>query len=87
MDEAMRNLRASLNRAQRKSLNSKYTNTNHKKFNEHTAILAGDGLLNYAYLVISEDLKNKALAYATKKGQRSGRVAYDFFRANKIGLI
>ena len=29
--------------------------TNHKKFNEHTAILAGDGLLNYAYLVISED--------------------------------
>lgn len=32
--------------------------TNHKKFNEHTAILAGDGLLNYAYLVISEDLKN-----------------------------
>ena len=36
---------------------------------------------------LSEDLKNKALAYATKKGQRSGRVAYDFFRANKIGLI
>lgn len=30
--------------------------TNHKKFNEHTAILAGDGLLNYAYLVLSEDL-------------------------------
>lgn len=46
--------------------------TNHKKFNEHTAILAGDGLLNYAYLVISEDLKktkdikekeNKLLAF------------------------
>ena len=32
--------------------------TNHKKFNESTAILAGDGLLNYAYIVISEDLKN-----------------------------
>ena len=32
--------------------------TNHKKFNEPTAILAGDGLLNYAYIVISEDLKN-----------------------------
>ena len=32
--------------------------TNHKKFNEATAILAGDGLLNYAYIVISEDLKN-----------------------------
>lgn len=31
--------------------------TNHKQFNEATAILAGDGLLNYAYIVISEDLK------------------------------
>lgn len=28
----------------------------HKKFNEATAILAGDGLLNQAYIVISEDL-------------------------------
>lgn len=32
--------------------------TNHKKFNEATAILAGDGLLNMAYLVISKDLKS-----------------------------
>ena len=32
--------------------------TNHKKYNEATAILAGDGLLNNAYIVISEDLKN-----------------------------
>lgn len=32
--------------------------TNHKKFNEATAILAGDGLLNYAYMVISDDFKN-----------------------------
>ena len=31
--------------------------TNHKKYNEATAILAGDGLLNNAYIVISEDLK------------------------------
>ena len=31
--------------------------TNHKKFNEATAILAGDGLFNYAYIVISNDLK------------------------------
>ena len=31
--------------------------TNHKQFNEATAILAGDGLLNQAYIVISEDLK------------------------------
>ena len=32
--------------------------TNHKKYNEATAILAGDGLLNQAYIVISEDLKS-----------------------------
>lgn len=31
--------------------------TNHKKFNEATAILAGDALLNNAYIVISDDLK------------------------------
>ena len=30
--------------------------TNHKKFNEATAILAGDSLLNNAYIVISNDL-------------------------------
>ena len=33
--------------------------TNHKKFNEATAILAGDGLLNNAYIVMSKDLKNR----------------------------
>ena len=32
--------------------------TNHKKFNEATAILAGDGLLNQAYIVISKNLLN-----------------------------
>ncbi|MBP3800589.1 MAG: polyprenyl synthetase family protein [Clostridia bacterium] len=32
--------------------------TNHKQFNEATAVLAGDGLLNNAYIVIIEDLKN-----------------------------
>ena len=32
--------------------------TNHKKFNEATAILAGDSLLNNAYQVISNDLIN-----------------------------
>lgn len=32
--------------------------TNHKKFDEATAILAGDGLLNDAYIVISQDLIN-----------------------------
>lgn len=33
--------------------------TNHKKFNEATAILAGDTLLNTAYNVISKDLLNE----------------------------
>ena len=35
--------------------------TNHKKFNESTAILAGDELLNNGYLVISNDLKNSKI--------------------------
>ena len=34
--------------------------TNHKKYNEATAILAGDGLLNNAYIVISKDLKESS---------------------------
>lgn len=32
--------------------------TNHKKYNEATAILAGDGLLNNAYIVLSQNLKD-----------------------------
>ena len=40
--------------------------TNHKKFNEATAILAGDGLLNYAYNVISKQLKTKSENYKQK---------------------
>lgn len=32
--------------------------TNHKQFNEATAILAGNGLLNSGYITISNDLKN-----------------------------
>lgn len=34
--------------------------TNHKQFNEATAILAGDGLLTNAFIVISNDLKESA---------------------------
>lgn len=34
--------------------------TNHKQFNEATAILAGDGLLNEAYITISKDLKKSS---------------------------
>ena len=33
--------------------------TNHKQFNEATAILAGDGLLNNSYMVISKDLREE----------------------------
>lgn len=32
--------------------------TNHKVFGESTAILAGDGLLNFAYRVVAEDMQN-----------------------------
>ena len=41
--------------------------TNHKKFNEATAILAGDSLLNNAYMVISNELKNTQDKYELKK--------------------
>ena len=41
--------------------------SNHKKFNESTAILAGDGLLNNAYMVISEDLKKRNTDNLEKK--------------------
>ena len=41
--------------------------TNHKAFNEPTAILAGDGLLNQAYMVISDDLKNSNLEELKEK--------------------
>ena len=42
--------------------------TNHKKYNEATAILAGDGLLNLAYEVIIKDLlKSNKLDEQTNK--------------------
>ncbi len=41
--------------------------TNHKKFNEATAILAGDGLLNNAYRVISKYLENSSKEDLPKK--------------------
>ncbi len=43
--------------------------TNHKQFNEATAILAGDGLLNNAYIVISKDLKNSKKEDLSRKIQ------------------
>ena len=41
--------------------------TNHKKFNEATALLAGDGLLNNAYIVISKNLQNSTSEDIEKK--------------------
>lgn len=41
--------------------------TNHKQFNEATAILAGDALLNNAYIVISEDLLHSSEEELPKK--------------------
>ena len=41
--------------------------TNHKKFGESTAILAGDALLNNAYITISEDLKKSSEEDLTRK--------------------
>ncbi len=41
--------------------------TNHKKFNEATAILAGDSLLNQSYMVIANDLKNSTAESLERK--------------------
>lgn len=49
--------------------------TNHKQFNEATAILAGDGLLNNSYIVISKDLLNTKDA---EELQRKLRVFNEF---------
>ena len=51
--------------------------TNHKAFNEATAILAGDGLLNNAYMVISNDLKNSR----EEDLENKIKVFYEFSRA------
>lgn len=41
--------------------------TNHKKFNEATAILAGDRLLNNAYIVINKDFSNSKIEELPRK--------------------
>ena len=43
--------------------------TNHKKYNEATAILAGDGLLNYAYIVIAKAMKESDEKLRTRQLQ------------------
>ena len=52
--------------------------TNHKQFNEATAILAGDGLLNNAYMIISEDIKNTT---DSKELQKKIQVLQEFSKA------
>ena len=41
--------------------------TNHKKFGESTAILAGDALLNQAYITIGEDFKKTNISEIAQK--------------------
>ena len=43
--------------------------TNHKRFNEATAILAGDALLNYGYIIISNELQKTNKDELNKKIQ------------------
>ncbi len=52
--------------------------TNHKQFNEATAILAGDSLLNNSYIIISEDLKN---TQDSEELQRKIRIFNEFSEA------
>ncbi len=50
--------------------------TNHKKFNEATAILAGDGLLNGAFIVISEDIRKTAKKLEQSSSSYNGENIY-----------
>jgi len=51
--------------------------TNHKAFNDATALLAGDGLLNNAYLVLTEDLlKEKNERLLMKKIKALNELSY-----------
>ncbi len=52
--------------------------TSHKQFNEATAILAGDGLLNNAYMVISQDIQN---TIDTKEMQLKLQIFTEFSKA------
>lgn len=51
--------------------------TNHKKFNEATAILAGDSLFNFAYMVISKDFQDSNVQELPRKI----RIFYEFSEA------
>ena len=60
--------------------------TNHKQFNEATAILAGDALINLGYQTISEDVKN------TKKneefeGKKINNEELKYIHSHKTGEL
>ena len=63
--------------------------TNHKQFNEATAILAGDGLLNCAFMVISDDLAGRLfdpgfnVLHYLKRVLEAGIVARDYRKVGK----
>jgi len=48
--------------------------TNHKQFNEATAILAGDGLLNNAYIILNNDLKTIMNDYKNNENALKNRI-------------
>ena len=54
--------------------------TNHKKFNEATAILAGDALLNYAYMVIAKEIRNSENHLREKQLQAFDEFSYSIDR-------
>ncbi len=55
--------------------------TNHKQFNHSTALLAGDGLLNQAYMVISEEILNSAKRQSKESVYNKERAFYELTKA------
>lgn len=55
--------------------------TVHKKFNHSTALLAGDALFNYAYIVISEDIKQTCIDENMDELKNKTRVFNEFSKA------
>ena len=54
--------------------------TNHKKYNEATAILAGDNLLNNAYMIILNDIINSKDDYQERKIMALNELSYGIDR-------
>lgn len=55
--------------------------TNHKKYNHATALLAGDGLLNQAYIVISEEILYSAENQYKENFNNKARAFNEFTKA------